>query len=436
MLSSPQKMLRKPISVLLVLLMLLTLLAACSRGGDDPAQPTDAEANQNAPAAEAPADAPADAPAEADNADSPADAAAAEGGDVAAAEAPAAEAADPGAAQAEAPADAGAADAGAADAGAAGAGDAFAVQIGTVVRVQPASVSLNPNESTTLEIRIENVAELFAADIEIRFDPAILQVQDADPGKDGIQVQPGNFPSPDFVAENVADNSAGVIRYALTQLPPSTPLNGSGLMLSITFQGVANGSSNITIANLALATNQGQQIQATPENGTVTVGSGGPVATATPAPVQPTATPQPGATATPTPQAGVTPTATPPAGGVTPTPPPTSGEVIRYVVQPGDTLFSLSRRYGVSVWDIATYNNIYNVNLIYVGQVILIPSAGSTPGQPGDPTGATAYVIKAGDTLYSIARRNGLTVERLAAFNNIVNPNLIYAGQTIHIPAQ
>lgn len=306
--------------------------------------------------------------------------------------------------------------------------DLSAAQTGTVVRVQPGSGNLNLNGTTVLEIRVENVSDLYAADLELRFDPAVLQVQDSDGSRDGVQIAPGTFPNPDFVAENIVDNATGVVRYALTQLPPSSPLNGSGLMASVTFQGVGNGVSNITISSFALATNQGQSIAATVANGTLTVGSGGP--TATPTPQGPTPTPIPG-TATPTPTpipGGATPTATPPSG-VNPTATPAPGTDIRYVIKSGDTLFSIARRYGLTVAQLAAYNNITNINLIYAGQVIYIPGTGG--GTPG--TGST-YVVQRGDTLFSIARRYGLTVAQLAAYNNIFNPNLIYVGETLQIP--
>ena len=310
--------------------------------------------------------------------------------------------------------------------------DAVAIaQTSAVIRIEPATGQINTGETLAVEVRVDNVENLFAADIEIQFDASLLQVQDGDPNKDGVQVSPGTFPAPDFVAENTVDNSAGVIRYALTQLPPSQPLNGSGVILSLTFQGLADGTSNVRIVKFDLATNQAQVISATPQDGSITIGAGGP--TATPAPTE---TPLPGITPTPTPgptntpDPGATPTLTPVPGTPTPTPIPPTGEVRRYVVKPGDTLFSISRRYGVPLFDLATYNNIYNVNLIYVGQVLLIPTS-TTP--PGGGTGTT-YTIKHGDTLYSIGRSYGYTVNQLVAYNNIQNPNLIYAGQTLYLP--
>ncbi|NJL94150.1 MAG: LysM peptidoglycan-binding domain-containing protein, partial [Anaerolineae bacterium] len=57
-----------------------------------------------------------------------------------------------------------------------------------------------------------------------------------------------------------------------------------------------------------------------------------------------------------------------------------------YVVQPGDNLFRISLRYGVSVQAIAQANNIANVNLILVGQVLQIPGGtGATPPTAGQP---------------------------------------------------
>ncbi len=309
---------------------------------------------------------------------------------------------------------------------------------------------------------------LWAAEIELRFNATVLQVQDADPGQAGVQIQPGDFPSPDLVVMNAADNAAGGVRYALTQIAPKEPVSGSGILASITFQGIADGSSDLTFNLVNLADNQGQVIPSSSQGGSIIVGGAPPGPTPTPlpptdtpipgqptpTPLPPTDTPIPGQptptplppTATPIPgqptPTPLPPTATPipgqptstPVPGATPTPtlicpppapqPPTTGS--RYVVQRGDTLYSIARRYGVSVWELATYNNIYNMDLIYVGQVLFIPGAVSGPGDH--------YVVKRGDTLYSIARRYGLSVWQLATYNNISNPHRIYVGQVIRIP--
>ncbi len=235
-------------------------------------------------------------------------------------------------------------------------------QTGPTVSVLPATQRIGVNETVVVEIRAANITDLFAADIQLRFDPAILQVQDADPNKDGVQVQPGNFPSPDFVATNEVDTATGLINYVFTQLT-SGPVSGSGLLFSVTFQGIAQGVSNLNLENVQLITPDVEPMPVTPVGSSLTVGSGDlptPTFTAvippTDTPVAPTNTPitpptntpvsatnTPIAQVTPTPVAG-SPTATPLA---TPIPAPISN---RYVVQRGDTLFSIARRYGLSVW--------------------------------------------------------------------------------------
>jgi LysM repeat protein len=120
----------------------------------------------------------------------------------------------------------------------------------------------------------------------------------------------------------------------------------------------------------------------------------------------------------------------------------------QYVVQPGDNLVRISLRFGVPLTTLQQVNGIANPNLIYVGQVLIIP----TPGQPLPPTATprpgqpvptatpipggpapTIYVVQRGDTLSGIATRFGTTVQALAAANGIANPNLIYVGQQLRI---
>lgn len=123
-------------------------------------------------------------------------------------------------------------------------------------------------------------------------------------------------------------------------------------------------------------------------------------------------------------------------GGSTPTPQPQptpqpSTGVTTYVVKKGDTLSGIASRYGTTYQALAQYNGISNPNLIYVGQVIKIPTNGSIPSAPS--SSAEYYVVKSGDTLSGIASRYGTTYQHLAEINGIKNPNLIYAGQRIRV---
>lgn len=144
-----------------------------------------------------------------------------------------------------------------------------------------------------------------------------------------------------------------------------------------------------------------------------------PEPTATPAPTatpEPTAAPAP--TATPEPTAAPEPTATP-----TPTPTPISG-TYTIIIQSGDCLNSISRRYGVSVDDLVSLNGISNPDLIYAGYELLIPQTSNS---------SATYTVQSGDTLSKIALHNSTSVEALAALNGIDNVNLIYIGQVIKL---
>ncbi|MDY6874594.1 MAG: PA14 domain-containing protein [Chloroflexota bacterium] len=96
-----------------------------------------------------------------------------------------------------------------------------------------------------------------------------------------------------------------------------------------------------------------------------------------------------------------------------------------HVVQRGETLYSIARRYGVDMWTIARANNITNPNRIYVGQRLAIPT-----GQPV----RTIHVVQPGETLLRIALRYGVDAWTIARANGITNLNHIYVGQRLIIP--
>jgi peptidoglycan endopeptidase LytE len=107
-----------------------------------------------------------------------------------------------------------------------------------------------------------------------------------------------------------------------------------------------------------------------------------------------------------------------------------------YTVMRGDTLKSLATRFGTSVDILLSLNNsITNVNLIYEGQRLVVPSGQGVPVPP-PTTGGQTYYAQGGDTLRKIAAKFNTTVDAILKVNpQITNPNLIYVGQAITIPA-
>ena len=96
-------------------------------------------------------------------------------------------------------------------------------------------------------------------------------------------------------------------------------------------------------------------------------------------------------------------------------------------IQWGDTLSDLAIQYHTTVAELVRLNDIQNPNLIYAGETLIVPSANEQTGQN------QVYTVKRGDTLSEIAMKYGTTVQAIARDNNISNVNLIYPGQKLVI---
>jgi len=95
-----------------------------------------------------------------------------------------------------------------------------------------------------------------------------------------------------------------------------------------------------------------------------------------------------------------------------------------YIVQPGDSLYKIANMYGMTVSELKTLNNLTS-NLLSIGQQLKVLETDTTP--------ANTYVVKAGDSLYSIAKRYGINVNALKSANNKAS-NLLSIGEVLTIP--
>ena len=95
---------------------------------------------------------------------------------------------------------------------------------------------------------------------------------------------------------------------------------------------------------------------------------------------------------------------------------------MQYVVQKGDTLYGISKQFGVSVDDLKRVNNLSSSN-ISVGSVLRIPSSGNV----------NHYQVQKGDTLYSISKKYNIPVSELVTLNNLAN-TFLQVGQVLVIP--
>ncbi len=111
-------------------------------------------------------------------------------------------------------------------------------------------------------------------------------------------------------------------------------------------------------------------------------------------------------------------------------PPPTQIEGVTYIVEKGDTLYDIAIAYNTTVESIKKSNNLTS-DLLSIGQELIIPTV-ELPTEPiaGEPL---TYTVKAGDTLYSIAQRFNVTLEEIRNLNNLTT-NLLSIGQVLLIP--
>ena len=103
-----------------------------------------------------------------------------------------------------------------------------------------------------------------------------------------------------------------------------------------------------------------------------------------------------------------------------------------YTIKAGDTLYQLAKTYNTTVEAILAINPGINPNNLQIGQRICIPEAGKP--SPRCPRGSFPYTIKQGDTLYELARTYNTTVEAIMAINPGIDPYNLQIGQVICIP--
>ncbi|MBN1260603.1 MAG: LysM peptidoglycan-binding domain-containing protein, partial [Anaerolineae bacterium] len=250
----------------------------------------------------------------------------------------------------------------------------------------PSSLPLPAADDFPLvEIRFSGDKDIDALAVNVMVEPLHLRMQDTDAETDGIQAAPAGFSEGVEIVRNEMTPD-GVLHFEVRGLGMTGVYSEN--LVSFLVDPVSAGSGVISVTRILATAPDGLELKVGyPEALQISVLGGGPTQQPT---VQPTAPSSTSDTPTPTPQAG----------GMTIDP------GIYYRIQPGQTLYRLGKVFGCSHDAIAQASSISDVHHIPVGTLLRIPVA--------SPMGQAVYLVAPHDTLYSIARTFGMTVETLA----------------------
>jgi len=147
------------------------------------------------------------------------------------------------------------------------------------------------NDTLTVEVMVDNVADLYGVQFDVTYDPAVIAVQDMNPETAGIQVEPGTLlpaeSGKSFVVANKVDEAAGKITFAMTLLNPTPAVSGSGALARITLKKLQPAPTEINVAYAKLVSDKLQTIPS--ETASLSLGGSEEQAAAPAAPAPPPA---------------------------------------------------------------------------------------------------------------------------------------------------
>ena len=102
-----------------------------------------------------------------------------------------------------------------------------------------------------------------------------------------------------------------------------------------------------------------------------------------------------------------------------------------HVVESGETFYSISRAYGITVTELQKANGMNSSSILKAGQKLIIPSATTKYEKKSENE---IYTVQQGDTFYGIAKKNAMTVDQLLAMNGLNKNSVLKTGQKLKVP--
>lgn len=151
----------------------------------------------------------------------------------------------------------------------------IAAQASTIVQVNPPTITIASGERAQFSVEILDAENIFGFELHLSYDPTVVHVVDADPSVAGIQLFPGDMyeVSQGFMVANEADNQAGKAQIAFTLLAPAPPLAGDGTLVIVEIEAIGEGTSEIDLEEVILASLDGEALPFVVNNGEVIIES-------------------------------------------------------------------------------------------------------------------------------------------------------------------
>ena len=149
-----------------------------------------------------------------------------------------------------------------------------------------ADLEIPLNTRVEVPVEVRDVSELYAVDLTIRFDPDVLQVEDANPNQAGVQPGLATFLDAGMTLFNEVDNETGTVRFVMSQINPSEGKSGSGNLLVLYFVGKQAGTSQVAVEHVEASDRYGVAITLSGVDAEIVVSPSAPEVVATPIPLQ------------------------------------------------------------------------------------------------------------------------------------------------------
>ncbi|MCX7681759.1 MAG: LysM peptidoglycan-binding domain-containing protein [Anaerolineae bacterium] len=258
-----------------------------------------------------------------------------------------------------------------------------------VLSFVPSPATVVVGQDVQVALRVQNASNLYGVEIHAVHDG----------GVDATAITPGACVKDAVTQRSVEGNR---IDYAASLRAPSTPFSGNCDLAYVTIRGITAGSGyRLSFVSVLLSDSSGRALPVVTQNGVVNV------------------------------------SASPPAGCT---------DILGYhVVQRGETLYAIGRAYKVRPDAIARCNGITNLSRIHAGTRLAIPNVPWSPVPPGPtarpqfgpgtpPACRYYHTVQAGENLYRISLRYGVSMWTIAQANRLLNLNYIRVGQVLCIP--